>query len=148
MKINARSNRHIVLLVVLVSVFVALSILALNAIQAQDEVYADGNETNLVANGMEQNVSQVNYVAAYQGVESWAVSIIVSASILVILIITYLIMFFALNKYIVEDGKVVRAFRVSTHEGQIHLLTYKFSMVYRIPEEVYETKQKAKEINN
>jgi len=148
MKINARSNRHIVLLVVLVSVFVALSILALNAIQVQDEVYADGNEANLVANEMEQNVSQVNYVAVYQGVESWAVSIIVSASILVILIITYLIMFFALNKYIVEDGKVVRAFRVSTHEGQIHLLTYKFSMVYRIPEEVYETKQKAKEINN
>ncbi len=148
MKTKARSNRHIALLVVLVSVFVALSILALSTIQVQDDVYAEGEESTLAANEMEQNVSQSNIAIAYKGVESWAISIIVLASILVILIITYLILFFALNKYIVEDGKVVRAFRVSTHEGQIYLLTYKFSLVYRIPEEVYETKKKAKEINN
>ena len=49
---------------------------------------------------------------------------------------------------IIQSIRDYIVFRVSTHEGQIHLLTYKFSMVYRIPEEVYETKQKAKEINN
>ena len=78
---------------------------------------------------------------------SWAIALIVVAAILFILGMVYCLLFFVLNKFIIVDGRVVRVFRVGTEEGQIHLLTLKCKMEYRIPEEVYETKQKAEEAN-
>ena len=79
---------------------------------------------------------------------TWAIVLIVTLSVLAILGSVYWLLFFVLNKYVVLDGKVIRAFRIGREAGQIHLLTFKCTMEYRIPEEVYETKQKAEEANN
>ena len=76
---------------------------------------------------------------------TWEIAIIILFSTLALLLGIYCLLFFALNKFIVVDDKVVRAFRVGTDNGQINLLTFKFTMEYRIPEQVYETKQKAEE---
>ena len=75
------------------------------------------------------------------------IALIVTFSILVLLGCIYLLLFFVLNKFIVVDGKVIRAFRVGKEFGQISLLTFKCTMEYRIPEEVYETKQMALKAN-
>lgn len=75
------------------------------------------------------------------------IALIVTFSILALLGGIYLLLFFVLNKFIVVDGKVIRAFMVGKEFGQINLLTFKCAMEYRIPEEVYETKQKAIEAN-
>ena len=81
------------------------------------------------------------------GLASWEISIIVLLAVFALLCVCYCLLFFTLNKFIVVDGKIIRAFRVGTNNGQIHLLTFKFTMEYRIPEQVYETKQKAEEAN-
>ena len=91
-----------------------------------------------------------DYAYALEGsisLASWAIALIVFAAILFILGIVYCLLFFVLNKFIIVDSRVIRVFRVGTEEGQIHLLTSKCKMEYRIPEEVYETKQKAEEAN-
>ena len=75
----------------------------------------------------------------------WEIVLIVIIAIFALLGGIYCLLFFALNKYVVINGKAIRAFRVGAESGQIHLLTLKCKMEYRIPEEVYETKQKAEE---
>ena len=70
------------------------------------------------------------------GLASWEISLIVLSAVFALLCVCYCLLFFALNKFIVVDGKIVRAFRVGTNNGQIHLLTFKFTIEYRVPEEV------------
>ena len=68
---------------------------------------------------------------------------IVIGCILVLVCCAYVLLFFAFNKFIIKDGKVVRVFILKKNNGNVILITYLCAKETRSNNEIFNTKKEA-----
>ena len=73
----------------------------------------------------------------------WAIILIVLGSLILLLGLCYLALFFLFNKWIKKDDKAVRAFKFGKKDNQVRLLVMPFRFEYRPENEVYNSKEDA-----
>ena len=83
-----------------------------------------------------------------KGLNAGAVVGIVIAAIVALLCLAYVLLFFAFNKFIVKDGKVVRAFVIKKNDEDAMLITYMCAKETRSKEEIFNTKKDAEDSIN
>jgi len=83
-----------------------------------------------------------------KGLNAGAVVGIVIAAIVALLCLAYVLLFFAFNKFIVKDGKVVRAFVIKKNDEDAMLITYMCAKETRSKEEIFNTQKDAEDSLN
>ena len=68
---------------------------------------------------------------------------IVFGCIVVLVCCAYVLLFFAFNKFIIKDGKVVRVFILKRNNGNVILITYLCAKETRSNNEIFNTKKEA-----
>ena len=101
---------------------------------------SDTTPTPAPAPAPEDTVSQPG-----KGINGGAVAGIVIGAIVVLACAAYLLLFFAFNKFIIKDDKVVRAFILSKKDEDIKLITFKCGKEVREKEKVFATKKEAED---
>ena len=81
--------------------------------------------------------------AKNSGLPAWAIVLIVLGSLILLLGLCYLALFFLFNKWIKKDDKAVRAFKFGKKDDQVRLMTMCFKFEYRPENEVFNSKEDA-----
>ena len=84
-------------------------------------------------------------VSAPNKLNGGIIALIVVGSVVALLGICFLLLFFVFAKFIIVDEKVVRAIKLGKDDDQIKLLTFKFKKEMRPEEEVFNKKKDAEE---
>ena len=103
-------------------------------------------QQKLVSNNEQLTVAKTVYTALEVGARTslTLTAVLVPVGALIALVaIAYLVIFFLLNKWILVDGKAVRAFKLKEANGTAKLILMNFKTCQRKIEEVYKTKEDA-----
>ena len=76
-----------------------------------------------------------------KGFPAWGIALIVIDSILVLIAMAYLAIFFIFNKWIVVNGKAVRVLKCGKSEGKVRTITYVLSIEYVDESQVFNSKE-------
>ena len=79
------------------------------------------------------------------GMPGWAIALIVIGSVLVLCALCALFFIFFLQRWVIEDEKVIRVFKIGKKDNKVRVITLKFKVLYREATEVYLKKRHAEE---
>ena len=78
-----------------------------------------------------------------KGLPSWSIALIEVGGLLLLCALAYVLCLFAFNKWISENGKAVRAFKLWKKDDKHLVFAFPFKFVYRSEKEIYNSKKEA-----
>ena len=73
----------------------------------------------------------------------WGIALIIICVVILLACLCYLFLFYALNKWIREGDKALRAFVISKKDGRAKVMVMPFKFMYRDESEVFNSKEEA-----
>ena len=78
--------------------------------------------------------------------KSWVIIIIILINLVGLLVLSYLLLFFAFNKWTKKDGKLIRVVELKRKNKKVKLMTTSFNIIRRDETEVFDSKEETTKI--
>ena len=65
-------------------------------------------------------------------------------AIILALAITYILLFFVFNKYVKDNDKIIRVFKIKTKDNNVKLMKMNFIIINKNIDEIYKSKKDIK----
>lgn len=78
--------------------------------------------------------------------KSWVIIVIILINLVGLAVLSYLLLFFAFNKWTKKDGKLIRVVELKRKNKKVKLMTTSFNIIRRDETEVFDSKEETTKI--